>query len=93
MGMFSMAFMVNLSTIFFALIAGIYVWKRQHPGRTYFVGGLCLVVLSGLFAVPAAEQYVDSFSTAITLSNIVGFIHGMGLLVCALAFTRTKESN
>ena len=92
MNMLSTAILVNLSTIIFVLIAGVYVWKQQHPARTRFVFGLCLVVLSGVLAVPAAEKYVDSVISAITLSNIVGIFHGAGLLVCALAFTRTKQN-
>ena len=91
MDVFSTTLLVNLSTLFFAFVAGGYVWNQRHPGKIYFVAGLCLVVFSGVFAVPIAEYYVDSTTSAITLSNIVGVVHGAGLVLCALAFTRSRQ--
>ena len=57
MDILSTAIQVNLSTIIFACIAGIVVWRFQHAGKIRFSLGLSVVCLSGLLAIPATEYF------------------------------------
>jgi len=91
MDILSTAIQVNLSTIIFACIAGTIVWRSHHSGKVRFSLGLLVVCLSGLLAIPATEYFADSSISIITLSNIIGIFHGVGLLICAAAFKPNEK--
>ena len=86
MDILSTAIQVNLSTIIFAFIAGIFVWRFNHPGKVRFCLGLVIVCLSGILAIPATQLFSGSSMSLTTQSNIIGILHGAGLLICATAF-------
>lgn len=86
MDILSTALQVNLSTIILACVAGIIVWRFDHPGKVRFCIGLVIICLSGILAIPATQYFSDSSLSLITQSNIIGIFHGLGLLVCAMAF-------
>ncbi|RWU07918.1 hypothetical protein EGC76_11830 [Pseudidiomarina gelatinasegens] len=86
MDILSTAIQVNVSTIILACIAGILVWRCNHPGKIRFCLGLAIVCLSGILAIPAAQYFSGSSLSLVTQSNIIGIFHGAGLLVCATAF-------
>ncbi|WP_369743058.1 hypothetical protein AB8S08_00660 [Pseudidiomarina sp. PP-1MA] len=91
MDILSTAIQVNLSTIIFAFIAGILVWRFNHPGKVRFCLGLVIVCLSGILAIPATQYFSGSSMSLITQSNIIGILHGAGLLVCATAFNSNAK--
>lgn len=91
MDFLSTAIQVNLSTIILAFIAGILVCRFNHPGKVRFCLGLVIVCLSGILAIPATQYFSGSSMSLITQSNIIGILHGAGLLVCATAFNSNAK--
>ena len=86
MDILSTAIQVNFSAIILAGIAGMLVWRFNHPGKFRFCLGLVIVCFSGILAIPATQFFSGSSVSLITQSNIIGILHGAGLLVCATAF-------
>jgi hypothetical protein len=91
MDILSTAIQVNLSTIILAFIAGVLVWRSNHHGKIRFCLGLVIVCLSGILAIPVTQYFSGSSVSLITQTNIIGLLHGVGLLVCATAFNSNAK--